>query len=842
MTTLDGSDPAELAAAWLAADPDADTRAETERLLAEGGDELVDRFGNHLEFGTAGLRGRLGAGPNRMNRVLVRLTAAAIADEILADPDETDPHVVIGYDARHGSAEFAHDTARVLLARGIRCTILPGPLPTPVLAFTVRNLDASAGVMVTASHNPRDDNGYKVYWRGGALITAPLDGRIAERMRSTPLLGEADLAPAADPGLTTGSGALVAEYVDAVVTAALAPTSARTARTVHTALHGVGTATLQAAFAAAGFASPVSVPEQAEPDPDFPTAAFPNPEEPGSLDLLLDLGDREQADLALANDPDADRLAVAVPTPAGWHSLSGDDLGCVLADHLLRREAADDRPALVVNTVVSSRLLGRIAAHHGATHVETLTGFKWIMDAVAARPDHRFVCGYEEALGYAVTDAVPDKDGISAALAITELAGELKAEGRTVLDRIDELHRTHGVHVNGQRAVRFETRSDGASAQKLAMAHLRAQPPTAIDGAPVRAVADLAEGATGLPPTDGLVIDLDDARLVIRPSGTEPKLKVYGEVRADAGEDVSADRREARTRLRQLLHATVALTTGFDLAPFRADDVSARPAASEPDPPPRSPRERVDLLQLIVRCLDLTTLEGDDTAARVRALCAQARRPAVSDPSVGPVAAVCVYPALVPTVAEILGGTGINTASVAGAFPSGLSGPAVVVADIEDAVARGADEIDIVIDRPALLEGRIDDVVAALDAARAATEGRHLKVILEVGELDDDQITVASHLAMEAGADFIKTSTGKTKQNATAAAARIMAEAIRSFAETSGRRVGLKVAGGVRTADDALVYVDLVHEILGDEWLTPDLLRFGASSLLDALVAELDQG
>lgn len=839
MTTIGAGDPSELVQAWLDADPDEETRAETTALLAGDAEELRARFSGHLSFGTAGLRGRLGAGPNRMNRVIVRLVAAALADEVASGPD---PHVVVGYDARHGSATFASDTARVLLARGIRCTLLPRPLPTPVLAHSVRHLDASAGVMVTASHNPRLDNGYKVYGRGGALLTSPADTRIAEGMRTRELLTDADLAPVADVVAQTGTTEeleqLIEDYIHTVV-GTLDPAGPRSALAVHTALHGVGTETATRAFAAAGFEPLITVAEQAEPDPDFPTAAFPNPEEPGTLDLLLALGDRHGADLALANDPDADRLAVAVPSSDGWRNLSGDDLGCLLADHALRTPTDDARTPLVITTITSSRLLERVAAAHGAAYVETLTGFKWIMHGRAAHPDHRLVCGYEEALGYAVNELVPDKDGISAALVIAELASALKDRGESLLDRLDELHRTHGVHITGQRAIRFESRADGQLGQALAMDALRRQPPTELAGMAVTAVVDLAEGAAGLPPTNGIVIELDGARVVIRPSGTEPKMKVYGEVVTPAGGDLDATRRATRQQLRTLLSDAVAVVTAFDRPPTTASAI-AESQADAAFIAPQAGRARRDDLLTIVRCIDLTTLEGDDTGSRVRALCAQARRPDATNATVGPVAAVCVYPAFAATVAEMLAGADVQTACVAGAFPHGLSGLGVRLADIADVVERGATEVDIVLDRSAMIEGRLDDVRAALEQSRVAAGDAHLKVILEVGELDHTQIDDAARLAMEAGADFVKTSTGKAKVNATPATVWTMAHAVKAYQDASGRRVGLKIAGGVRTADDALRYVHLVREVLGDEWITPELFRFGASSLLDAVVAELD--
>lgn len=835
MTTLDYADPRAVAEAWLEADPDPRTRVETTELLDGDSAVLTERFGQQLDFGTAGLRGRLGAGPNRMNRVLVRLVASAIAEELL---HESDPHVVIGYDARHGSHMFAVDTARVLLARGVRCTTLPHALPTPVLSFAVRHLDASAGVMVTASHNPREDNGYKVYWRGGALLTSPLDQSIAATVRRTPFLHESDLAPESDPRLTPGPEQLVDDYL-AAIRNGLDPAGSRSAIAVHTALHGVGTEMVTRSFAEAGLPSPTTVEEQAEPDPDFPTTPFPNPEEPGTLDLLLALGDSVGADVAIANDPDADRLAVAIPTAMGWQNLTGDDVGCVLADHLLRQPSEDDRTPLVISTTVSSRLLPRIAASYGADYAETLTGFKWIMAARAQHPDHRFVCGYEEALGYAVNDVVPDKDGVSAALVIAELVSGLKDQGLTLLDRLDQLHGTHGVHATGQRAIRFETSTVRASAQRQAMNWLRAQPLTSLAGADIRAVHDLAAGETGLPPTDGLVLEFDGARLVIRPSGTEPKMKIYGEVISAPTSDVAAARTEARTTLRGLLDAAVKLVTSFDL-PQPDHAAGSDPRLSEVFARRSTGRALVDDLSLIVRCIDLTTLEGTDTAARVRALCAQARRPDVTNPTVGPVAAVCVYPELISLVAELTGGTTIAAASVAGAFPTGLSALSVRLADIESAVLNGADEVDIVLNRSAMLQGRVEQVAHELEASRAAAGDAHLKVILEVGELDGAQISAAARLAMDAGADFIKTSTGKSTVSATPETVWLMAEAIKSYHDGTDRKVGLKIAGGVRSADDALAYLSIVREILGDAWLTPDLFRFGASSLLDAVVSELD--
>lgn len=820
MTSIASATARDLAEAWLRADPDPTTSVQTRALLEADGPELDAVFGTNLSFGTAGLRGPMRTGPSGMNRVLVRLAAAAVADTALAGDfgSATDPHIVVGFDARHGSAAFAADTARVALARGVRCTLLPEPLPTPVLAFAVTHLGATAGVMVTASHNPRTDNGYKVYGSDGALLTPPVDAAIAARMESLPLLHEEDLAAEAD--ITRADGALLDAYIRTVA----APYSDRACTGVvvaHTALHGVGTATLAAAFARAGFDAPHPVAAQADPDPDFPSAAFPNPEEPGTLDDLLALAATINADLALANDPDADRLAVAIPDRGAWRLLSGDQVGCLLADHLLRQPCDDHRPALVVNTVTSSGLLGRIAAHYDATHATTLTGFKWIMASRRTHPEHRLVVGYEEALGYAVNPAVRDKDGISAALAITDLAAELRATGQTIADRLEELETTHGAGATGQRAIRVAAVAD----QVALMSRLRDAPPTDLAGEPVTRVVDLLDASGPLPPTDGLVFELDEARITVRPSGTEPKTKVYGEA-------------SSRSRVRSLIGATVERASAFDqpstqnaLGQQRADQEATHMPADHTPPTDEQ-------LRLMVTSMDLTTLEGDDTPARIRALCATARRPDPVDASIGPVAAVCVYPTFVPLARELLDGTTIAVATVAGAFPHGLSTFEARCADITAAVESGADEIDIVIDRSLVIEERFDRLADELAEARRLVGDRHLKVILESGELPStDAIRTATLIAAEAGADFVKTSTGKAKINATPDAVAAMADAVATHVAAGGDPVGIKVAGGVRTAGDAAGYLRLVSDRLGADWMSPARFRFGASSLLTAVLA-----
>ena len=549
---------------WLAADPDPETGAELRALLAGDPVDLERRFEGRLAFGTAGMRGPMGAGPLRMNRVLVRMVAAALAVRVLQERGER-PRVVVGYDARHKSGLFAADTARVLAARQVPVTMLPGPVPTPVLAFAVRHLDASAGVMVTASHNPRADNGCKVYWRGGRQLAAPTDAEISRIIDRTAPPAPGDLASGDDPAITGAGDDLTEAYLEAVA-GLLEPRGPRSVRMAYTPLHGVGASTFLRALSRAGFEAPAVVAGQADPDPDFPTAPFPNPEEAGVLDPLVQLAAETGADVALAHDPDADRLAVAVPAGGRWRLLTGDETGCLLAEHLLRRDGRerDGRRRLVINTVVSSRLLRCIAAHHGAEWAETLTGFKWIMRAHAQRAaDCDLVLGYEEALGYAVGDAVGDKDGIGAALVMAEFVASLKAEGRSLCDLLDDLHRRHGVHATGQRSIRFESAPGREQPMKRAMAALRAAPPAALAGAAVTRVHDLAAGSGDLPAADAVVLEVSghQARVVVRPSGTEPKMKVYAEavVAPDGVGPAALDaaRAEARTLLAALLDAAV---------------------------------------------------------------------------------------------------------------------------------------------------------------------------------------------------------------------------------------------------------------------------------------------
>ena len=544
MSDVAPPDVIERARHWRSVDPDPDTRAEIERLIERDHDELVRRFSGRLEFGTAGLRGELGAGPMRMNRVLVRMTAAGLGRAVANAGGD---RVVIGFDARHKSDVFAEDTARVLAGQGISCHLLARPGPTPVLAFAVRHLGASAGVMVTASHNPRADNGFKVYWSDGAQIVSPVDLEISAQIDARGPVGLSDLADVDDPLITVEGEEVVGEYIKAALGVISADTS-RDLSVVYTPIHGVGRDVLLATFDAAGFVRPAVVVEQGDPDPDFPTAPFPNPEEPGVLDLAIALAEAHHVDIVVANDPDADRLAVVVPNEGAWRTLSGNEIGCLLAEHALSKGDGGDR--IVVTTVVSSRLLEAIAAHHGVHFAETLTGFKWIMRPAMERPELEFVFGYEEALGYAVGDAVRDKDGVSGALAFAELAAEAKASGSSVLDRLDDLHRRHGVHCSGQRSFRFDG-PDAMSSISDLMRRLRRRTPDRVGERRVRVIRDLLGTDTGLPPTDALVLELDEAtRLVIRPSGTEPKLKLYGETVVDVvDDDLASARGLARNRL-----------------------------------------------------------------------------------------------------------------------------------------------------------------------------------------------------------------------------------------------------------------------------------------------------
>ena len=547
---------------WIEDDPDPITAQELRALLdsAQAGDagaaaDLVDRFSGPLAFGTAGLRGRLGAGPNRMNRAVVIRTAAGLSAFLRAQVGDGFS-VVIGYDARRGSQRFALDTAAVVTAAGGTAQLLPQALPTPVTAFALRHLGADAAVMVTASHNPPQDNGYKVYLGGravagdgqGAQIVPPFDALIADAIHAVPSVAS---VPRADTGWQTLGPEVLDAYLERA--ASLVPPGRKDLRIVLTAMHGVGGEPAREALRRAGFSDVHVVPEQQLPDPDFPTVRFPNPEEPGALDLAITLARGLGADLILANDPDADRCSAAIPdpqSPTGWRQLSGDEVGQLLGLQAAQAhegtgsgDGVSATGSVLANSVVSSRLLARIAADHRVGHRTTLTGFKWI----ARTPG--LVFGYEEALGYCVDpDHVRDKDGITAGLTLASLAWALRRrDGRTLQDALDDLARRYGLHLTAPLTIRVEDTALIAAG----MAALRAHAPATLAGSAVVSTVDLSAGTEELPPTDGLVFTTAaDDRVVARPSGTEPKLKCYCEVIVPVHDgDVPAARVRAAARL-----------------------------------------------------------------------------------------------------------------------------------------------------------------------------------------------------------------------------------------------------------------------------------------------------
>jgi phosphomannomutase len=586
--------------AWLAEDPDPATRREVEVLLERGDqDGLNELFEQPLGFGTAGIRGALGAGPARFNTAVVRRTSAglarylreglspaAAAKELLLPPawrgavpapSRESALVVVGHDARHGSARFAWDASRVLASAGLRALHFDSALPTPILAFAVKYFHADAGVMVTASHNPASDNGYKVYLSDGAQVLPPHDAAIAEAAQVSGVPQDLGIAGPFGGRLSQVDEAEVLGAYVTCMKELLRPEGPRRLRAVYSPLHGVGGAVLPRLFEEAGFERPLLVAQQASPDPDFPTAPFPNPEEPGVMGSALELGLRAGADVVLVNDPDADRLAVAARLETGeLQVLSGDELGVLAADHLIYSGQGPGR--LVATTVVSSTMLRKLAARAGVGYAGTLTGFKWVARAARLVPGCRLVFGYEEALGYAVSSAVADKDGLSAALVVAEMAAIAKAEGRTVFSRLDELQSGLGVHLTSQWSLRTPGHGPGGQgALAGVMARWRSSPPSRLGGLEVARVRDISQGEGDLPPADVVVLELVGAtgqglredgsgglgatgRVVLRPSGTEPKLKVYFEVAGAPcdSRDVAEARREAEGRMRRLREAVEA--------------------------------------------------------------------------------------------------------------------------------------------------------------------------------------------------------------------------------------------------------------------------------------------
>jgi phosphomannomutase len=525
---------------WIKNDPDEATVATLTALVtkAKAGDEqaeaeVASAFAGPLTFGTAGLRAALGPGPARMNRVVVSQAAAGFAAWLKANGLESGK-VLIGYDARHNSDTFARDTAEIMAAAGFEALLTRQNTPTPVVAFGIKHFGCVAAVVVTASHNPPADNGYKVYLGDGSQIIPPTDTEIAAQIAVVAASPLSSIARS--DAYTIVDDELVAAYVEHTATLVSAPTS--DIKWAYTPMHGVGARVVLRLVEAAGYPTPACVTAQMEPDADFPTVKFPNPEEPGAMDLLLALAKETDADIAIATDPDADRCACAVPIGGVWRRLTGDELGSLLGDDAIRR----GKPGLFANSLVSSTLLRDIALANGREHRTTLTGFKWI----GRIPGLAF--GYEEAIGYCLdADSVPDKDGISTTLWLLRLVSELKAAGLTVEDRLNEIEAAYGIHATRQVSLRV---TDLAQIPTM-MAAVRANPPSVIAGEPVD-VADLTNPTNGLPPTDGMEFTGASVHAVVRPSGTEPKLKCYLEARRPvppAGADLAAERAAAETVL-----------------------------------------------------------------------------------------------------------------------------------------------------------------------------------------------------------------------------------------------------------------------------------------------------
>ena len=502
---------------WIAEDPDPKTRTQLQQWLDQGNEsELRSCFAGFLEFGTAGLRGALGPGPSRMNRAVVSKTAAGLVAFMKTHRLES---IVIGRDARYGSEDFTRDTAEIMAGAGMNVFVLPRPLPTPVLTYAVSELRCDVGVMVTASHNPPQDNGYKVYLGGtvngirydGSQIISPTDKEISGFIAKSPSLNELPRKSE----WTVLDDVIVDSYVKKTSTLAPRP---REISIVYTAMHGVGTEVLTKVFAQAGFQPPILVTEQANPDPDFPTVAFPNPEEPGAIDMSIALAKKVNADLVIANDPDADRCAAAIKDPKhGWRMLRGDEVGALLGEYLAR--TAPDKSGYFANSIVSSSILRKIASHYGMPFTETLTGFKYLSKVDGLR------FGYEEALGYCVDSrSVNDKDGISAALILAQLAADLAVDGKTISNLLDEIWTRHGFHGTRQISVRTPSVEKITSILK----RLRTSTPDFLAHRKVVRFDDLERPTDGLPPTNGIRLFLEgDVRIIVRPSGTEPKVKCY---------------------------------------------------------------------------------------------------------------------------------------------------------------------------------------------------------------------------------------------------------------------------------------------------------------------------
>ncbi|MGR5499399.1 phospho-sugar mutase [Vibrio sp. DNB22_10_4] len=551
---------------WLARDPDSKTRQELQQLIdSNSQQELTDRFSARLAFGTAGLRGKVGAGPNRMNRLVIQETATGLGQYLLEQVDDAGTRgVIVGYDGRIDSKQFAHDTASVLTAMGIKVYLTSQVAATPIVAFGVKKFNAAAAVVVTASHNPPEYNGFKVYWENGAQIIPPHDAGIASKIdqATTKPLTLISLDQASEQGqLEWLEEDYYQSYRNAINVSPLLKSNNHTDISIaYTAMHGVGAEMAETLLADAGFNRVASVAEQREPDGTFPTVNFPNPEEAGAMDMVMALGKTHDADIACANDPDADRFAAAVKRENGeYQMLTGDQVGALFADNLLQSQPN----ALVGNTIVSSRLLNAIAKAHGAQYYQTLTGFKWLTNIAMEQQNeaHPFLFAYEEALGYTIGNQVWDKDGLSALVTFAQLTGELKAQGKTIWDKLEDLYRQHGFYCNAQRSIALAPNSPPIGDK------LRQQPPTQIAGQNVTVIEDLksstrflANGSTetiNLPSSDVLIYILEDqSRVIVRPSGTEPKLKCYYEMISDFPDTMSYE--EASKAAEEKMNALIA--------------------------------------------------------------------------------------------------------------------------------------------------------------------------------------------------------------------------------------------------------------------------------------------
>lgn len=559
------SDLMQRARAWIEADPDPATREELESVIASGDDkELSERMNGTLEFGTAGIRGEVAAGSNRMNRAVVIRTTRGVVDHLLELHDHVPPEepVVVGFDGRLSSYQFAEDTIGVLAAAGIKVRYFPDVTPTPIVAYAGKQHDAIASIVITASHNPPQDNGYKVFDANGAQIIPPVDTLIADAISR---VGPANEVPRVDHVLTHGH--LLVEPVDGHVfdeywsdVSAVRPQldCPRDLAIVYTPMHGVGGRYVEAVMRHAGYTEFHSVPSQMEPDGYFPTVPFPNPEEPGALDLAIELAEQTEADLLLANDPDADRLAVGYPTPGGWRTLTGNEIGCLLADYLLNYYDGVETP-IVINSIVSTPMLGHIAGSHGARFEQTLTGFKWIANAaldLEEAGEGVFVFGFEEAIGYSVGPVVRDKDGISAAVVFADMVAHDRSHGIDITERLTRLAQAHGLWVSTQKSI---VRPGLAGRDEIdgAMDKLALEQPDSLGDVPVARVTDFRVGAEERPrwlPAAALVVfEMESgSRVLVRPSGTEPKLKIYVDLPIDLTLDYASTKEKGLERAASL--------------------------------------------------------------------------------------------------------------------------------------------------------------------------------------------------------------------------------------------------------------------------------------------------